>query len=200
MLKGYEIAQSKPARDVLATLRNFVASLFENSLSLASMMLVLGLAFGFLLNQDRGANDQLSALNSEIYEMKKMMMFTLLEQPKALDRMKAVQISSEIVQPDEKIMEALLTTLNNDPNVNVRLVALQSLAGLASNTPPPKVRTGLIASISNQTSPVIQNALADLMIDLMEKNAVEQFEKLLQQQNLDTLIKEKIHTTLETLI
>ena len=171
--------------------------MFESKMALASIMLLIGLGVGYIINSENATNKQLTNLNAEVYEMKKMMMLTLLEQPRAMDRMKAVQISNEIKEPDEKIVDALLKTLNNDPNVNVRLVAAQSLAGLADN---PIVRSGLIKSISNQTSPVIQNTLADIMISLMEKNAVGEFEKLLQQQNLDTLVKEKIKTTLETLI
>lgn len=194
MLQGYEIGQSKKT-DFIEVLSSFLRSLFESRMSLATMMLIVGLGLGYLLNT--GANEQLTNLNAEVFEMKKMMMLTLIEQPKALDRMKAVQISNEISQPDEKIVEALLQTLNNDSNVNVRLVAAQSLAGLADN---PIVRAGLIESIALQTSPVLQNALADIMIELMEKKSISEFEKLLQQQNLDTLVKEKIKTTLETLI
>lgn len=196
MLSGYEIAQSKKF-DFISSLNALFQPLFESKMALASMMLFIGLGIGYLLSGENPTNQQLSNLNVEVYEMKKMMMLTLLEQPKAMDRMKAVQISNEIIEPDEKIVKALLKTLNNDTNVNVRLVAAQSLAGLANN---PIVRSGLLQAISNQTSPVIQNALADIMIDLMEKNAVGEFEKLLQQQDLDTLVKEKIKTTLETLI
>jgi len=196
MLSGYEMAQSKKF-DLVASLRGFFQPIFESKMALASMMLLIGLGVGYFMNSQSSTNQQLTSLNSEIYEMKKMMMLTLLEQPRAMDRMKAVQISNEIDKPDDKIVDALLTTLNNDPNVNVRLVAAQSLAALAHN---PKVRSGLIQAISNQTSPVIQNALADIMIDLMERNSVSEFEKLLQQPNLDTLVKEKIQTTLETLI
>ncbi len=196
MLSGYEIAQSKKF-DLISSIRALFQPLFESKMALASMMLFVGLGVGYLLSSESATNQQLLNLNTEVYEMKKMMMLTLLEQPKALDRMKAVQISNGIIEPDDKIIEALLKTLNNDPNVNVRMVAAQSLAGLANN---PMVRSGLIQAISNQTSPVIQNALADIMIDLMEKKSVGEFEKLLQQQNLDTLVKEKIKTTLETLI
>ncbi len=197
MLSDYEIAPSKKF-DPVSSLTALFQPLFESKMALASMMLFIGLGVGYLLSGESSAtNQQLSNLNAEVYEMKKMMMLTLLGQPKAMDRMKAVQISNEIIEPDEKIFKALLRTLNNDPNVNVRLVAAQSLAGLAHN---PMVRSGLIQAISNQTSPVIQNALADIMTGLMEKNAAGEFEKLLQQQNLDTLVKEKIKITLETLI
>ncbi len=196
MLSSYEMAQSKRF-DLVASVKSLLQPMFESKMALASIMLLIGLGVGYIINSENATNKQLTNLNAEVYEMKKMMMLTLLEQPRAMDRMKAVQISNEIKEPDEKIVDALLKTLNNDPNVNVRLVAAQSLAGLADN---PIVRSGLIKSISNQTSPVIQNTLADIMISLMEKNAVGEFEKLLQQQNLDTLVKEKIKTTLETLI
>ena len=83
-------------------------------------MLLIGLGVGYIINSGNATNEQLTNLNAEVYEMKKMMMLTLLEQPRAIDRMKAVQISNEIREPDEKIVDALLKTLNNDPNVNVR--------------------------------------------------------------------------------
>ncbi|MEQ9423016.1 MAG: HEAT repeat domain-containing protein [Cyclobacteriaceae bacterium] len=197
MLQGYEMAQEKSSNSLLSKLSKWIEAAFQTKMAFASMVLLIGIAIGYFFSAGNESQQQLASLNSEVHEMKKMMMLTLLEQPQARDRLKAVQISNELLRHDDNVIDALLETLNKDKNVNVRLVAAQSLAALASD---PKVRAGLIQSISTQTSPVVQSALADIMINLQAKNAVEEFQKLLEKDELDTLVKEKIQTTIQTLI
>jgi hypothetical protein len=82
--------------------------------------------------------------------MRQTMLLTMLEQPSATDRLKAVTYTDELDEVDDKVIDALLQTLNNDPNVNVRLVTVEALHKLASH---PKVRQGLIQSITRRNLP-----------------------------------------------
>ncbi len=68
------------------------------------------------------------------------------------------------------------------PNVNVRLTTLEALTHFARD---PVVREGLIQSILQQESPLVQAALADVMLKLQEKRAIQPFKKLLQQKDLN---------------
>lgn len=95
------------------------------------------------------------------------------------------------------MIDALLATLNNDPNVNVRLSTLDALTHLANH---PEVRQGLIQSISQQDSPLMQLAIADLMLKLQEKRSVSQLKELLKQKNLDHSVRDKISQTIKILI
>ena len=98
------------------------------------------------------------------------MVLTLLDQPSANKRLQAVNEVNKLSSVTKTITKALFSTLNNDTNVNVRLSAIEALANY---TEIPEVREGLIASIMNQKSPMVQIALADLMVKLQEKKAVK---------------------------
>jgi HEAT repeats len=86
--------------------------------------------------------------------------------------------------------------LNNDENVNVRLTALETLSKMATD---PKVREGLIQSINYQDSPLVQSALADLMLSIQEKKSVRSFQKLLKKPETNEAIKTKIKETIHQL-
>jgi hypothetical protein len=140
---------------------------------------------------------QLQALTSQVHELKQTMMLALLENPSASERIRGVSYTSEIKHADKEVIDALLMTLNNDPNVNVRLSTLDALTHLANH---PEVREGLIQSISQQDSPLMQSAIADVMLKLQEKRSVKSFRELLKQKDLNPDIKDKIRQTITQLI
>jgi hypothetical protein len=148
--------------------------------------------------QQAPASDQqqLAALTTQVHEMREMVMLSLLQNPSASERMRGVSYTEDIKNVNPNIAEALLATLNSDPNVNVRLTTLEALTHFANN---PAVREGLIHSILQQESPLVQAALADVMLKLQEKRAVRPFRKLLQQKDLNKLVKTKIEQTITRL-
>jgi hypothetical protein len=139
---------------------------------------------------------QLEALTAQVHEMREMMMLSLLQNPAASERIKAVGYTSEIRRVNPNIAAALLATLNNDPNVNVRLTTLEALSHFARD---PAVREGLIQSIVQQDSPLLQAALADVMLKLQEKRAIPSLKKLLQQKDLNEMVRTKIEQTITQL-
>jgi len=140
---------------------------------------------------------QLKELTSQVHELKQTMMLALLENPSASERIRGVSYTSEIKHADKEVIDALLATLNNDPNVNVRLSTLDALTQLANH---PEVREGLVQSITQQDSPLMQSAIADVMLKLQEKKSVKSFKELLKQKNLDPGVKDKIRQTITQLI
>jgi hypothetical protein len=141
-------------------------------------------------------NKQLEELTTQMHEMRELMMLSLLQNPSASERMRAVSYTSDIRHVNPKIAEALLTTLNNDPNVNVRLTTLEALTHFARD---PIVREGLIESILQQDSPLVQAAMADVMLKLQEKRSIQPFKKLLQQKDLNGMVRSKIEETITRL-
>jgi HEAT repeat protein len=57
-----------------------------------------------------------------------------------------------------------------------------------------------VESISQQESPLVQAAMADVMLKLQEKNAVKPLKKLLQQKNLNVLVRNKVEAAIARLI
>jgi len=156
-------------------------------LGYASLFIVLGIFIGKWLIP--GNSIQLEQMSAEVKQMKEVMMLTMLNQPSPSERIKAVSSVNSISNSDSKVINALIETLNNDPDVNVRLVTVEALSGFTQN---PQVRQGLIQSIAKQKSPLVQIALADLMVSLREKNSVEPLKDLLKDKGISYAVKNKI--------
>ena len=160
--------------------------------SLGSM--TMGLLIGvFLIPKENKGVDQLAA---EVQDIKQMLMLTMIEKPQAQERIKAVNLTKELPRATAKVTDALISTLNQDPSINVRLEALEALIPYGNQT---EVRQALIQSITMQDSPLMQVALADAMVLLQEKSAVDQFDKVLKSEDLNESIRPKIQSTIETL-
>ena len=74
------------------------------------------------------------------------------------------------------MLAALLYTVNHDPNVNVRLAAVDALRTYADS---PVARKGMLQAIGKQDSPMVQIALIDQLADLRDPNAVPALKGLL---------------------
>ena len=162
------------------------------------ILISLGVVLGLYTRPEKTTDgDKLVALTAEMQQLKKMMMLTLLEQPAATERLKAVNLTADMEQADDKVIRSLLQTLNNDPDVNVRLAAIEALYLHAGN---PVARAGLVSAINNQESPLVQLALADVMVAMQERTSVKALKQLLQQEDLNDAVKEKVKESLQILI
>lgn len=173
------------------------------TVQLAFSLLLVGLGWVIGSRPGRGNRtdatayqQQIETLASQVQDMKSTMMLTLLENPSATERLRAVSFTSEIEQADDRVLEALFTTLNNDPNVNVRLVTLEALTQYAGKA---SVRERLVKSLAQQDSPMVQVALADVMVKLQEKRSVKALRTLLQKEDLNDLVKVKLEQSIKDL-
>jgi hypothetical protein len=162
----------------------------------ALAMLVVGIVTGYMINYLQ-PDKNVKMLSEQMVEMKEMMMLTLLEKESATDRLKAVSLTSDLDHASKKVTNALIETLNNDPNVNVRLASLEALYEYAGN---PDVRVKLVKSISHQDSPLVQIGLAELMVALKEKSSVNELRKIMDEQSTPKEVKQKIKESIEVLI
>lgn len=161
------------------------------------LILVVGIVGGLTIANNGKGNTEIKELSAEVAQMKEMMMLNLLEKESISDRLKAVNLTSEMPDASGRVTEALLQTLITDENVNVRLATLEALYPYAGD---PKVRQGLIKAIAHQQSPLVQVALAELMVALQEKRSVEELEQILNKDETPYEIKERIRESIKVLI
>jgi hypothetical protein len=169
---------------------------FIPRVAFAMVLLVAGFVGGYLINVPNEKSDVVS-LTREVTDLKEMVMLSLLEKESATDRLKAVSLTSEMDQASQKVTKALIQTLNQDGNVNVRLAALDALRPYAGDG---RVREALIKSIASQNSPMVQVALAQLMVDLQEKKSIKELQKLLQDEGTPGDVKQRIEESIQVLI
>lgn len=165
-------------------------------LAFASVTLVLGFLAGYLLFPSPSSNKEVAQLTSEVQEMKEMMMFSMLQQESATERLKAVSLTSEMTSVSDKVTNALLQTLNNDENINVRLEALEALKPFVRDS---RIRKELVRSIGKQESPLVLVALAELMVELQEKSSVKELQKILKNERTPREVKQRIEEGIKTM-
>jgi len=179
---------------IIQNVRIWFRNLTASQLAYTFMLLIVG---GFIGNLSSSDADQIEKLTSEMESMRQMMMVSMLEGPSATDRLRAVNISSQLEQADERAVHALLFTLNNDLSENVRIQSIEALIRWGDN---PTVRKGLIRSIARQESDLVIVALADAMIELGAANAAQEFEKLKKDKVLTSSTLDKIDNTIAVLL
>ncbi len=130
-------------------------------------------------------------------QIQALTVLSLLDMPSANKRLMAVNLAGMSDNPNASIVDALLVTLKQDSNVNVRLEALEVLA---QHTEQVSVRSGLVQAIGFQDSPMVQMAMANLMLQLNEQQAVEPIQRLLQQPELIGPVRAKLNETVSELI
>jgi len=164
-------------------------------LAFSIVLLIAGFAGGSLINGKK--NSDVELLTQQVAALKETMMLALLEKESASDRLKAVSLTTEMDQVSQKVTQALFQTLNSDPNLNVRLAALEAIAPYSRDG---KVREELIRSIGKQDSPLVQVALAELMGQILEKKSLSEFEKILKDDKTPTEVKNRIKESINVLI
>jgi hypothetical protein len=170
-------------------------------LAFSILLLLTGLGAGYFLTRSSPTesitDSQVQQLTTQVREMKQEMMVSGLADPSASERIKAVSYTDGIGKVNRQVADALFTTLNNDPNVNVRLVTLEALVKFAQE---PYVREGLIESIAQQDSPLMQSAIADVMVKLQERRSIRSLRELLNKKDINEMVRQKIEQSIHRLI
>lgn len=85
------------------------------------------------------------------------------------------------------VVDALVKTLNNDPNTNVRLAALDGLARFYRDG---YVRKKLIASLEKQQDPMVQITLINLLTRMRESGILDELDKIVHDENTQKAVKD----------
>jgi len=158
-------------------------------------ILIIGLGIGYTVNFKSSTNTQIAQQDAQ--EVRESLVLTLLEQPSASKRLQAFSETNKLEKVTSIIVEALLKTLNNDSNVNVRLAAIESLIQFADDS---LVREGLVKSIIYQDSPIVQVTIAKVMVALQEEGSAEELKKLLEKDDLNNSVREELEKSVKLLI
>lgn len=163
----------------------------------AAMFLLVGLFIGQRFNATPRENGELVTLRSELHSMRELMTLTLLRQESSSERLQGVSWVQNMANPDNELLSALLHRLDYDPNINVRLAAVDALYLFVNQ---PLVRQGLMQSLSRQTSPLVQIALIDLIVEMREKQAAAALKQLLGNEKINADVKQRAEWGIQQLL
>jgi len=167
----------------------------------ASVMLLFGFYMGTQWSATAPttnmASTEVKMMKQETNEVRTQLVMSLADQSSASKRLQALSEASKLDNATEQVILALFKMLNSDSNVNVRLAAITSLSKYIEN---PKVREGLVMSITQQDSPLVQIALAELMVTLQEQDSINSMEELLMQPDINAAVKQKLEESINQII
>ena len=162
----------------------------------ALALFALGMFVG-RVNTVRGVSGpEIAQLRGQVEGLRQTVALSLLEGESATSRLEGVSWSTQVQRPDAELVSALLTTLNHDQNINVRLASLDALEKLAGDT---AVRTALERSIPLQGSPLVQIALIDALVHIRDNAAAGELRKLSSDADINASVRQRAQWGLQKL-
>ncbi len=163
---------------------------------LAAVIFALGLFVGRGNFGSHASNSEVKQLDTEVQSLRRTVALSLLERQSAASRLEGITWTSRVQRPDQDLIDALLTTLNGDPNTNVRLAALDALEKFTNED---GVRKALVESIPRQDSPLVQIGLIDAVVHMRDSAAGPELQKLSHDAQANAAVRERAQWGLEKL-
>ncbi len=159
----------------------------------AVALLIIGGGIGFWISKQNDQQQEIAKIKKEMEATKLMMMSLIGNKQSASQRMLGVNVALTIQNADDEVVKALAKRMNEDPNTNVRLAALDALSKFHHE---PHVRKILIESLTNQKDPMVQIALIQLMIEIKEKAVVNDLKRIVDDEGTMNAVKDEAYSGL----
>jgi hypothetical protein len=143
-----------------------------------------------------GQTGQLGALRDEVRSLSQLVTLSLLKEDSASERLRGVSFGRQAGTTDDRVLAALLDTLGRDPDVNVRLAAVDALAPAVGR---PPVRDQLLSEVGRQRSPMVQIALIDVLLAHDRAGARPRLLELAEAPALDATVRDYLRSRLRPL-
>ncbi|PTX95470.1 HEAT repeat domain-containing protein [Opitutus sp. ER46] len=118
------------------------------------------------------------------------------QQRPASERFHGVLTSTSTREPQDRVVDELITSLALDSSVNVRLRALEALFPYANQE---VVRAGVLASLTREPNPVVQVSMIDFLASARDREAKPTLEKLAVNELTHTDVREAARRALTQL-
>lgn len=153
----------------------------------AIALLLIGNAIGMFTYPyliKNSSNFEVALIKEEVSTLKEALVISMIKQESVSERVRALNMTSELKELDSKLFEVLLETLNEDPSPNVRITAAQALSNYMKSE---QVRDSLINSLQFQNNPLVQITLINIIVN---SNAPQAAVSLIQFANSHDLADE----------
>jgi hypothetical protein len=112
------------------------------------------------------------------------------------ERITAAEEAYALKNSDKDIIDALVKTMDSDPNTNVRMAALDALGRFHRE---PYVKKQLVASLKTQKDPIVQIELIQLLTKMKQKGILNELEKIVNDGNTMKAVKDHAYIGILTL-
>lgn len=135
-------------------------------------------------------------VTAKVDQRKEMLFASLNNMESASTRIAAAMKAYEMKNADKDIVDALFHSMNNDPNTNVRLAALEAIARFHRES---YVRKKLTASLKIQKDPVVQVELIQILTKMKQTSILSELEKMVKDVNTTEAVKDRAYSSILTL-
>jgi anti-sigma factor RsiW len=159
----------------------------------ALALLIIGGGIGFWISKQNDQQQEIAKIKREMEATKLMMMALIDNHQSASQRIQGVNVALTIKDADDDVVKALAKRMNEDPNTNVRLAALDALSKFHQE---PLVRRILIDALSKQKDPMVQISLIQLMVKMKEKSVVNDLKRIVDDAGSMKAVKDEAYSGL----
>ena len=150
----------------------------------ALLLLVVGIEVG----REIRPNDapEVRQLGQEVRDLRQMVSLSLMQQQSASERLQGVNWSNQLDRPGNEVVTALVDALMHDSNVNVRLASIDALKRFAERD---VVRSAALQALQTQSSPLVQMALIDFVVETRDHGALDTLRRLSHDANVNATVR-----------
>ena len=116
-----------------------------------------------------------------------------LEAPSPTLRLTGIYTVSDGSMTEARVRDALITVIQTDPSVNVRVAALEALA---PSTDDPDVRTAIVHVLGSDSEPLVQLAALRVLEAHQSTEVRQALDELLEQPDLEPLVRDHVRAIL----
>jgi len=155
------------------------------------ILIGIGLYIGTQLNNQPEALPLQNYAYDNTHDPGQSKMLQLLDAPTISNRIKAVNMSTYIDNAGDDIIQALSKTLLTDKSDHVRLAAVEALGKFADE---PGVRSTFLVAIDKEKDETVLIALINLLTSIKEKEAIQSFDKIIQNKKSLNFVKDEAYS------
>ncbi|WP_299221555.1 HEAT repeat domain-containing protein [uncultured Aquimarina sp.] len=163
----------------------------------ATVALIVSAYFYGKQENNESFSQEMAVLEKEKVQLKQEVTISLIENKSASKRLQAVNYAEEFEKPGNEILKALINKMFYDDHINVRLAAAEALTKFSDSE---MVRKALIDALEMEQDPGMQIELIQILVSIQEKRAVPSMEKLLQNEETPSYVKDQVTIGLPSLI
>jgi flagellar basal body-associated protein FliL len=155
------------------------------------VLMLMGAGIFLWVSKNQQQQREIARLRFEMDSTKNAMLNLLRNQQSASQRVLGTTVAFQMPSADDEIVNALVKAMNEDPNTNVRLAALDALGKFKHDQ---RIRKLLITSLSTQTDPVVQISLIQLMVEMKEKSILKELEEITRKKEVLKAVKDEAYS------
>ena len=154
------------------------------------------LAVGRFLPCRKQPENSVAQLQGQVENLRQLVSLAMLNQSSPGSRLEGVVYAQQLARPDNEVEQALVQAARRDPNVNVRLAAVDGLGRYGSD---PAVRRTLADGLLREESPLVQVALIELLVNAHARDCAVEMKQLAASPDAEPIVRQRAEWGLKQL-